>query len=335
MSQGEREITYELKNTKIDLLALMPCPIKVPFEKVVRDYLKENSVKEESRLNCIIEGHANHHLSFYDQLKTIDKIEQLPEIIIAPGINAMYFSPFKDKFIDKGYFEAVLPLKREPEFEAIQYLDPQDRYSMFTMNLLVMVVYKPLLKGAHMPTCLEEIMDSCYEKNVILRGQGDYFCETVLLIYEKIFGEEGLMQLAKNVKYACHPAQMVKLIKSGKSEGAAIYVMPYFYAKGLESNKDVEIIWPKEGAIVNAVSMLVKKDAREEVMDLAKFITGKEVGDVLSGAYFPTVYKSSYSNYMKKLLWMGWEHINNSTLEDKLLDINDGFCEIYKKQDPA
>ncbi|HCT65752.1 MAG TPA: hypothetical protein DIC60_10885 [Lachnospiraceae bacterium] len=36
----EREITIQMKQSHIDLMALMPCPIKVPFEKLVNDFVE-------------------------------------------------------------------------------------------------------------------------------------------------------------------------------------------------------------------------------------------------------------------------------------------------------
>lgn len=321
----EREITIQMKQFHIDLMALMPCPIKVPFEKLVHDFVENTEGMNSSKLNIVIEGHANHHLTFYEQLEQITEIEQLPDIIITPGINALFGKDFRKRFVDKGYFQPVLPKQIEEAVIKTGYLDPEERYSMFAMNILVMVVYKPELPSKQVPKSLEDILGSEYRGKLVLRGQKKYYCESVLLSFEKLFGISGVKKLAENTLLGCHPAEMIKMIKTGNTQGGAVYIMPYFYAKSIEFSPDVEVIWPDEGAIVNAISMVVKKDVSEEVKKLAEFIVGEEVGKMCTGAFFPSSHKSEKNDYFKNLLWMGWEYINDMTMTQKIDELNKLF----------
>lgn len=321
----EREIINQMQDTHVDMMALMPCPIKVPFEKLIYEFIENTDGIEPSKLNVVIEGHANHHLSFYEQLEQINDIEHIPDIIITPGINALFGEKFRKSFVDKGYFQLVLPEQIEEGILKTGYLDPEERYSMFAMNILVMVIYKPHLPTEKVPKSLEDILGSEYKGKIVLRGQKQYYCESVLLSFEKLFGVEGVKQLAQNTLFGCHPSEMIKLIKTDSPGGGAVYIMPYFYAKTIETDPDVEVVWPKEGAIVNAISMLVKKDARKEVKQIAEYIVGKEVGEMFTGAFFPSSHKSNKDSYYKNLLWMGWEYINDLTVTKRIDELNQLF----------
>lgn len=321
----EREIVKQMQHSHVDLMALMPCPIKVPFEKLVHDFIENTDGIEPSKLNIVIEGHANHHLTFYEHLEQITDIEHLPDIIITPGINALFEEDFRKRFVDKGYFQPVLPKQIDEAVLKTGYLDPEERYSMFAMNILVMAVYKPNLPKKQVPKSLEDILGSEYKDKVVLRGQKQYYCESVLLSFEKLFGVEGVKLLAQNTLFGCHPAEMIKMIKTDNPNGGAVYVMPYFYAKSIEDDPRVEIVWPKEGAIVNAISMLVKKDTSEEVKKIAEFIVGEEVGEMCTGAFFPSSHKSNKNNCLKNLLWMGWDYINDLTITKKVDELNKLF----------
>jgi len=326
---SKREIDERFDNEHIDLLALMPCPIKVPFESMIREYVSNEEKRFNSeKLNLVIEGHANHHLSFYKKLEKVTSIGELPEIIITPGINALFYPPFKNRFIDEEYFKSMLPVTVDSRIKEIGYIDPNENYTMFTMNLLVIVINKNKLGDRGMPESLEALTKPEFKKDVIIRGQKEYFCESVLLNYKSLLGDEGIRKLSENTKYACHPSQMIKLIRSNNENGAAAYIMPYFYAKGLEGKADVEIIWPKEGAIVNAISMLVKKDADTNVKKLAEYILGQDISKMCTDAFFPTLRKVENS-YMKKLLWMGWDLINSGQLGNEIESLSQEFYKNY------
>ena len=114
------------------------------------------------------------------------------------------------------------------------------------------------------------------ENKIILRGHKGMFCETVLLHIYKQMGLDGIKTLSKNVIDGLHPSQMAKLISGKKQNGAFIYVMPYFFAKTLLEKKNVQIVWPDEGALANPVSLLVKKDVNDEEFKLAELILGEE-----------------------------------------------------------
>lgn len=314
-----------LQEKHFDCMALLPCPIKVPFEKMVLDYIEQENESEENKLQVWLKGHANHHLNFYEQIEQIHDINQLPDIMITPGINAFFEEDFKKKFIEKECFKEIRPKEIEPQVEQIGYLDPKHRYSMLFMNELVMVIYKPELNKKKEPQSWCDILESEFERSIVIRGQKQVYCESVLLGFYALEGESGVRKLAQNTSMGLHPSEMIRMIQTHETNGNSVFIMPYFYAKTLEKNKDVSIIWPKEGAIINPISVLVKKDISSQGQRLAEFIAGKEIADMCAGAFFPSTCKSSGNDFSKKFLWIGWEELEKGDIATKVAWLNGFF----------
>lgn len=328
--QTKLSLAQLLQEQHLDCMALLPCPIKVPFEKMVLDYVErvnesEENKSEEDQLHVWLKGHANHHLNFYEQIEQIKDVNQLPDIMITPGINAFFEENFKRKFVDKGYFKEVLPLKIEPQIKQLGYLDPKHRYSMLFMNELVMVIYRPNLGKKKEPQSWCDILDPAFESSIVIRGQKQVYCESVLLGFYALEGEIGVRKLAQNTTMGVHPSEMICMIQTHETKGNSVFIMPYFYAKTLEKNKDAAIIWPKEGAIINPISVLVKKDISPQGERLAKFIAGEEIANVCAGAFFPSTCKSSGNDLDKKFLWIGWEELEKGDIAKKVAWLNGFF----------
>lgn len=316
---------------KMDMLALMPCPLKVPFDKKISIYLKEKK-SQGIRLRCNVDANVNNHdalpnKEIFRNLMEKNSIEELPEIIFTTGLNSLFFSDFVNKFIGKNYFEDVLQ-DEYCKYSEYSYRDPKGEYTMFTMNPLVIVANLNTIGGLPEPEKWGDLLNEHFQNKIVIRGNKNMYCETVLLSLYKDYGIESMEKLSKNLKVGLHPAEMVKEIMSRKKDAASVYVMPYFFAKKI-NKKNAKIIWPEEGALANPVSMLVKKSASEDVKNLARFIVGKEMGQLFTDASFPVlnneVDNKEFEN--KKFKWLGWEMIDNSKLGDTVKTMNRYFLD--------
>ncbi|PRX30411.1 extracellular solute-binding protein [Orenia metallireducens] len=308
-----------------NLLALMPCPLKVPFERLITDYVKKK--KEEGvELNCSIVANANNHLTFYEQIDAFREIDEIPDIVISPGLNNFFYDEFHNRFISKGYFRNPIEYNEAENFENIGYQDVAKNYTMFTLNLLVIVVNKDRLRGAEVPKRFGDLLSKEYYKNISIRGRDEFVCETVLLNFYKEYGFEGIKLLSENVKEGLHPAEMVKRATSTNYQDPAIYVMPYFFARNISARENIELIWPEDGALVNAISMLVKKGISKDVKDLTEYIVGQEVGRVFTNAAFPVSNPAVELGIFedKEYKWLGWDFIQNNNLR-KVMDEITGY----------
>jgi len=316
--------------SQYDLLALMPCPIKVPFDKKIHDYLKAQQL-QGIHLNCNITANVNNHEALpnkeiFNQLKKVKSLEDLPKIILTTGLNSLFYSDFTHRFIGKGYFEEVLG-KDHTRYSKYAYRDPKKEYTLFTVNPLVMVINLKKYGDQPMPTRWDCLIDPKFSENIVIRGNDQMYCETVMLSLCKDYGIESMKQLKINLKSGLHPAQMVKEITQKREEAATIYVMPYFFALKLRHNTHFKVLWPEDGALANPISMLVRRDASEEVKALARYITGSEIGQVFSDAQLPVLHNQvDHSQYEGKALkWIGWETIENEAIGEMVAGLNNYF----------
>jgi ABC-type Fe3+ transport system substrate-binding protein len=314
-----------------NLLALVPCPLKVPFENMINKYLQDCNYENQAELKCIIQANANNQYvysssSIYNDLVKKTNKDDLPDVIFSTGLNNLFHTEFSEKFISKGYFTEALK-EKEYHFDELGFRDPLKFYTMFSINPLVIVVDLNKKGQLTSPKEWKDLTKECYKNNIILRGHKGAFCETVLLNIFKEEGVQGIKKLSENVKEGLHPSQMAKLISLKKKEGVFIYVMPYFFARTIVDKENVQIIWPDEGALANPVSILVKKDIKEEVKNLAEFIVGSEMGKVFSQAAFPVADMDVENNILKdkKLKWVGWSFIREENLEERMEYINSFF----------
>lgn len=309
----------EIKELKKDFLALLPCPLKVPLEKAFLESIGEKD------FSYALEGNANHHELFTDTEEDID-FEDIPDILISSGVNKFYYKPFIDAYIKKGLFEDVFD---EGHYKDNPYElnDPFKSLHIIAMNLLVMAVDLTVLGDKKMPRGWKDLLGDAFENQVAIRGKDEKYCETTLLGIYKDYGENGIKALARSVKYGWHPSQMVKTAGKGKAEAPSVSIMPYFYAKMLENNPQVKIVWPEEGAIVSPVTLLVKKEREKQLSSIISFFKSQQVREICSNCYLPNPYDFIEKEELKdkKLNWIGWHFIYKEDIKKVLKHLNSFF----------
>lgn len=309
--------------------AMLPCGLRNPFKEYFESIIQENQQKYKD-LNYLIEGNVNHELSYYPLLDSITDANELPDIIMASDVNNFYHRPFMERFIKNGVFTAYDSFIPNDYLEKVDYNDPNENFTMFTANMLVIVVDKKLLGDRPMPKTWDDIMNPMFENDIIMRGEDDFFCNAVLLPFYKDHGFSGVQKMARNIKSGMHPAEMVKLVGSGKEEGATIYIMPYFFSKRIK-NKDVKVIWPEDGAIVSPVFLLVKTEKIEENKKLLELLFSKQTGDMMLRCYFPSTNQDiDHSNFPQAAKWLGWDFLYGNDIGKVKTDIRDSFMEVWE-----
>lgn len=326
VAQQPSDLFQEQHN--LHFAAMLPCGLRNPFKEYFESLIFENPDQFNS-LNYLIEGNVNHELSYYPLLDGITDINELPDIIMASDINNFFHRPFMERFIQKGIFETYTPYIPNGYLEKTNYADPAGNFTMFTANMLIMVVDKLKLGDRKMPEKWSDLLAPEFENDIIMRGEENFFCNAVMLPFFKDNGLDAIKILAKNIKCGLHPAEMVKLAGKNTEEGAAVYIMPYFFAKRI-LNKNAEIVWPHDGAIVSPVFLLAKKDKIEEHKFLLDFLLSKETGDMIVGRYFPSINPEvSHDNFPQTAKWLGWDFLNKHDIGQLKDDMREVFMKVW------
>lgn len=312
-----------IDKSEYDVLGLLPCPIKVPVEIGFDDMV--NDLGSECDFKYLIEGNANYEVMWMDESSHVPSKEELPKIIISSGVNSFYRRDFRAKAINEKYFRKI----QVNEDEVIQsdLGDLEGNYYIMALNYLVMVVDLTKLEGRDIPKSWGELLNSDFEKEVAIRGKKRKYCETTLFGIYKDYGIEGINKLNKLVGYGGHPAEMIKNVGKGVKDSPTISVVPYFYAKLLKNNKNAEIVWPEEGAIVSPVTLLVQSDASKNLESVVNYFISDKVRNICKNAFLP--HPKDYIEYLKennyKLNWVGWDFIRNNDTNKLLLELNEYF----------
>ncbi|MBN2528464.1 MAG: ABC transporter substrate-binding protein [Deltaproteobacteria bacterium] len=315
----------------LTVLALLPCGMKMPFNRAFDEFIQQYNAKHQTRLHYLVEGNVNHEVSYYAYIESIERIEELPDIIISSDINSFYHESFKQRFLSQHYFADLTPADLNSDMATIDFSDPRKQFTMLSANLLVLVAIKDKVPDFPASPSWADILEEKYTNSVVMRGQKDFFCNGVLMPFYKIWKEDGVRQMGRSVKTGVHPSEMVKMIDSSDNDVAPLYIMPYFFAQKIKHKERVTIHVPKEGAIVSPVQMLVKKDKLNDVSEITDFLLSQSLGQVCADAYFPSVHPKVHNPtaHISPLLWLGWDYIGSVDVGKTKKDIEAVFMQSF------
>ncbi|HEX3019797.1 MAG TPA: ABC transporter substrate-binding protein [Chitinispirillaceae bacterium] len=316
----------ELFNVK--LLCLLPCGLRNIFREHLTSFFSDH-YSQYSSFRFLCEGNVNHELNFYDQIDSIDDLNQLPELLITSDFNNVMHQRFLRRFADSGEFVSQESTVCNSWWNEVGFSDTLRHFTMLTANMLVIVVDRRRLGNRVMPAGWEDLLSDNFRRDIIMRGDGDFFCNAVLLPLYQRFGANAMIALGCNVKCGMHPAQMVKQLNGNSDAGATVYVMPWFFTLTITSDW-AAIVWPREGAIASPVSMLVKKDAAERYHDLIDYIMSASTAELLVNHKFPTLHHGvANRDFGSRILWTGWDFIRDNDLAEVKLTIQNLFMPSY------
>lgn len=332
---GETTVTDQLDYGFVPtLLAMMPCPLKVPVEE---DFARRNEAGQWEELDTtrvVFEGNATQ-TGFYDLVKQYKHEDELPDLIISPGISSFFHPDFRRRFLEQGVFRDVTQgwNGSGSRFADLDLADPKGWYTMLCVNPLVMVADHTRLGGLPLPSSWSDLLKPEFKGMVSMRGKKDDFCETTLLTLRHIYGLQAVEQLGEAVRSGLHPAQMVKTAGTSNPDAAAILIMPYFYARSIPRKDKVSVIWPSEGAIASPVFLLAKASAHERVKVLTDYLTGTHVSGLYESASFPALNPHVESKLPEgaALLWMGWDLVWNSNIQEAKLETHGRFLKGFRR----
>ncbi|EGW37551.1 ABC transporter substrate-binding protein [Desulfosporosinus sp. OT] len=327
------ESCRERTTDKLNLLALLPCPLKLPLQQAFDKYLAKEFDLGNDGLDYLIEGNANNQLSYYPYVDQFEDLEDIPDVIITPGLNNFFHQRFIQRFIDKGFFLDAANYQPHNRYLNSGIKDPGGNYTILAMNVLVMVIDHSQIGSTDFPKKWEDILNPEFEKRVAMRGQNDFFCETVLLAIYKTYGMEAIKRLGRSVKYGWHPAQMAKAAGSGNKGAPAVSIMPYFFTKTIKHKENITIVWPEDGAIISPVTMLVKAEKAQKLEKIANFFTSREIGNICAGACFPSLHPEVKDSIPESVAfnWLEWDFIKSRDIGELQTELNAEFLVSFNQ----
>lgn len=320
----------DIPNKNLDFLGVTYCPLKMTFSECFEEALsKYNNETGKSIVYNVPSGCGTMEAT--ENAYNANSIEDFPNIITAAGFKEFFKSDFVNKFMNKGYFKSIPQKSINNDIPADIFQDPDNEYTIYSVMPLVLLIDKTKLGNLPTPQKWKDILNPIYKNNIITAFKPEDIAEEILLYTYKEFGEVGLELLAGNIKDACHASKMAKMAGSGNKDGAAIYIIPWFFANTCANTENTEIIWPSDGALVTPLFALAKADKLEDLKFVADFITGPYYGQKSADNYFPVLNPEVENNLPLNATfkWLGWDYIKSHPMEKLIEEVSNIFHKYW------
>ena len=311
----------------VKITGVLPCPVKVPLLETFEEWLGEQSF--DFNLDYELKAASMGIDWIKEDLKNSDTV---PDLFISAGFELFFDEKFLGKYKSENLFEDITGIQEyNKDFQEYGLKDPNGQYSMLGIVPAVFLVNKDEMKGRKIPESWEELMSGEFENNVSLPiSDFDLFNALMLNIYKK-YGEEGIRKLAGILQKSMHPSEMVK--SHMKIERPAITIMPYFFTWMVREGSPMELVWPKDGAIISPIFMLSKKDTKINTKTIADFFASKQTGEILAHkGKMPSV-NPEVDNMIpaeNKYMWLGWDFIKENDISSLIKKCEGIFNEALK-----
>ena len=327
--EENKTVQNKYKET-IRITGVLPCPVKVPLMETFEKWLGEQNF--DFNLNYDFKAASMGIDWIKDELKNSEKV---PDLFISAGFDLFFDKKLLGKYKSENLFIDITGIQKyNDDFSDYNLEDPSGQYSMLGIVPAVFLVNKDELKGRKIPESWEELISGEFENNVSLPISDFDLFNALLLNMYKIYGEDGIRKLARIFQKNMHPSEMVK--SHMKRERPAITIMPYFFTWMVREGSPMELVWPKDGAVISPIFMLSKKETKNKTKTIVDFFASKEAGEILSHkGKMPSVNPEVDNEIPKenKYIWLGWDFIKENDISSLIKKCENIFNETLKGDD--
>ena len=299
---------YDYKN--VDFMVLLPCPMKASFAQVANHIAKEFAERTGEKVTFL--PVSGMDVEILRELMSIDDPEEFPAVMMTPGFDIPYSSRFFQKFRNTDCFESIME-ETNPTFLKYGLYDPKHIYDVVGMTPIAFFADRTYHPDMDIPKSWRQLLyDPQYTRLVGMPGREDMgFQDFPIMAAYQLFGEEGVMRLAKTARCCLLPAEMVRMAGSKREIAPAVGILNYSMAKAAgQKNKNCTFIWPEEGVSVGPITMLTRKSAPEKARMLAKELLGPRTASAFRiGGFYSAADPEPLGE--GKILWHGWDFIEN------------------------
>lgn len=324
------ENILSLRNTKY--LINTPCAIKNTLTEDINEIVNEYNETSGEIIEGYIPVGCGGNVSTKNILD-IENVDEFPDLVVSRGFGNYFTNKFIDNFLNKGCFKSIKRDVINKDFMGIG-IEDSDYYTPYAVIPFLIVIDKTKIGDLKVPSKWGDLLDSMYEDNIIIGGNEKNISDILLLYIYKEFGKVGIEKLALNVKNKMHWTKMINLLGTKKEESAAIYVMPWFFAKACPKDKDILIVWPEDGAIISPMYMILKESNIEKMKIIIDYINGTDFGKKSAKVFYPVLNPEVNNNLTENasFKWIGWEYLSDNNIEELERYTKDIFMNAWKNK---
>lgn len=314
----------------LEFLGYVPCSIREDFRQGVWNRLRHGGL-DQDRFPWFVPGGCGAQ-DLYEGLWQEPELSKLPSLIVSLGFGDFFRPGFVNQRLETGEYTAVPGAEYAPEFTEAGIPDPRGQYSLYAVQTYVILADLTRLAGRDLPRRWADLGNPVWKGDLVIGGDGDEVSEVLLHYIYQDGGTAAVEALARNVKDGWHAAQMAKLAGSGSPQGAALYVLPWFFAESCPHREKAVVHWPEDGGLASPLYAILKRDADPQVQDLARYLMGPELGQAFRRNHYPAAADPGLSPG-QKLRWLGWDYIRRQSMPDLGKELQSRFQAVRSKAD--
>lgn len=308
---------------RLDYLGYAPCPIRAEMRR--RLHKRFEAGRAEGRPSPLWYVPSGcHESNVYDEIWKTEDPDEFPGLVSEVGIGDFLQPTFVKRYFEGGLLEPVFHGPVREEFKQAGLFDQTGLYHVYGVLPYLILVDLKRLGARPVPESWSDLLDPRYRGDIVINGWENDIQEALLFNMYKDFGEDGLSALGSNVKDFWHPADMAKTAGTENPKGAALYVLPWFFAKSAPRTERTLLVWPKEGAYATPLYLVAKRGRRQESQSPLDFLAGEDWGSFLARAGFPPA-RTDSPQLPGKLRWLTWEYARSRDLEGLRAPLNAAF----------
>lgn len=326
-SSGLTEAKRRSDTARLSMEGVLPCPVKLQFLEQLEHYIG----REALDINLDLQSASMGLGHIEEKVRNSVCAEELADIYMSAGYNLFFDKSLMGKYMDQGVFQNSTGLEHiNPVFEneEIDLRDPLGRYFIIGVVPAIFIVNTELLGDRKIPRSWADLLEPEFENSISLPVKDLDLFNAVMLGMYKLYGMEGIRKLGRGLLEGMHPAQMVKGVKAKSGQAPVVSILPYFFAWMAKEGGSLQIVWPKEGAIISPLFLMMKESAKERSKPLVDFLLSKEVGEALyADGKFPTTNPLIENPLEKdqKFIWAGWDFLHGNDIGGLLKELEEEF----------
>ncbi len=313
---------------RLDFLGYAPCPLRNELKGRLHRHFRAIAARGGEAPAWFMPAGC-HSPNPYDELWQTTDAAALPGLISETGFGDYNRPEFLKRWFDTGVFGPVEAGAVRPEFLDAGLVDPQGQFHIYGAVPEVVLVDLNRLGDRPIPRTWADVFHPRFRHDVIVSGEQGDIHESLVYGIGKDHGEAGLAALGANVGDFFHPAEMAKMAGSANPKGAALYLLPNFFAKSCPHKQATRIIWPEEGAYMNPLYLFRKADAGPAAQPALDYLCGAEWGAHLAKVGFVPA-RADSPPAPGKLRWVGWDFVRTHDLEALKTANNAAFVRGYE-----
>ncbi|CAH2601723.1 ABC transporter substrate-binding protein [Rhodovastum atsumiense] len=282
-----------------------------PLRRMVRQHLHEGFERERRRSGLTAAWYVPASLDSPDcaWVHETEDADWLPGLLSDAGLGRFTRPGFTTRWQQAGLYQPRPQPALRPDLAAAGLADPLGVCEVYGAGPWVILADRARLRGRPVPQGWEDLLSPQYRGDIVANGSDGRLAGVLLFNLFVDFGLDGLQALGANMWGFRGGAQMARNLGSGDPEGAALAILPYFWALNNIHRDRVALVWPREGAYAVPLLLLRRHDAPPAARLAHALLTGRDwAGRMESAGCASNRDDSGGAPLPGPLRWLGWSH---------------------------